>query len=353
LRASIKGSDRRALSNGEFKILSNFDGINSGDVLAFGVSRLGYLDYSDLHLFTAASIYIAAKILKPCRTIAISAPWLLIDNQPLEIEKALVSTIKGLRMALNHVDVLENLNSMSIMEEKTTQARRLRDIFEKYVGNDESVTRQRDGWAYNIKAPDKPLGVSQIKSQIIRNYFEDLHSKLSSYVVGNNTIVSDGKAANSKGVKFPSKDKPKEYDVFLSFKMHDNNGAVTRDHSIAKELHKYLSQKGLRVFFSDETLRNLGQTDYGATIDNALESAPILVAIGTSRENLMSGWVQHEWRGFLNDINSGHKPQGKIFNYISQMGIPDLPMGLRHFQTFQHSDQSMERLHAFIDNAIK
>lgn len=50
--------------------------------------------------------------------------------------------------------------------------------------------------------------------------------------------------------------------VFISFKMHDEFGAQTKDFSIAKELYDALMKAGIPTFFSDVSLLNSARADY-------------------------------------------------------------------------------------------
>jgi TIR domain len=123
----------------------------------------------------------------------------------------------------------------------------------------------------------------------------------------------------------------------------------TRDSEIAAEVYNFLTGKGLSVFLSTFTLEQLGATAYTREIDSALESATVLLAIGTSADHLNSGWVRYEWDSFSNAIRSGIKPSGRIFTYIERMPITALPWALRQTQTFVHSRASLQRLYNFID----
>jgi hypothetical protein len=140
-------------------------------------------------------------------------------------------------------------------------------------------------------------------------------------------------------------------DVFISCKNLDERGAQTRDSEIAAEVYNFLTGKGLSVFLSTFTLEQLGASDYTKEIDSALESATVLLAIGTSADHLNSEWVRYEWDSFANDIRSRRKPNGRIFTYIEGMPITALPRGLRQTQTFVHCKGSLERVYNFINKA--
>jgi hypothetical protein len=141
-------------------------------------------------------------------------------------------------------------------------------------------------------------------------------------------------------------------DVFISCKNLDEHGARTRDAEIAAEVYHFLKDKGLSVFLSYFTLEQLGTSDYTRAIDSALESAPVLLAIGTSADHLNANWVRYEWDSFSNAIRSGGKPNGRVFTYIEGMPIRALPWALRQTQTFVHSEASLQRLYNFINKAL-
>lgn len=87
------------------------------------------------------------------------------------------------------------------------------------------------------------------------------------------------------------------YDIFISFKNEDSNGR-TKDSVLAQDIYEALTEKGYRVFFSHITLESKsGQ--YEQYIFNALNTARVMLVIGTSRENLESDWVKNEWSRFL------------------------------------------------------
>jgi TIR domain len=143
------------------------------------------------------------------------------------------------------------------------------------------------------------------------------------------------------------------YDVFISFKNTDENGVPTRDAELANEVYNFLTSKGLKVFISTATLESLGVSDYTKAINDALDTASIVVAVGTSAENLDSEWVRYEWGSFYNDILSRKKPGGQVFTYILGLRPAQLPRTLRQTQTFIHSSEALRQLHGFIVQALR
>ncbi len=91
---------------------------------------------------------------------------------------------------------------------------------------------------------------------------------------------------------------PANYEVFISFKNLLPDGTPTRDSVLARQVYDCLLGKGFSVFLSNVSLERLGTSAYKKAIDDALDVARILVAVGTSRENLEWRWVRYEWDSF-------------------------------------------------------
>ena len=89
------------------------------------------------------------------------------------------------------------------------------------------------------------------------------------------------------------------YDVFISYKELDENGERTRDSVLAQDIYYQLTEQGLRVFFSRISLEDIPGTQYEPYIFAALNSAKVMIVVGTSAENLNAVWVKNEWSRFL------------------------------------------------------
>ena len=140
------------------------------------------------------------------------------------------------------------------------------------------------------------------------------------------------------------------WQVFLSIKNFDDKAHPTKDSILANEIYEFLTERNIKTFFSNKSLEILGADAYKQAIDNALDSCNVLVAVGTSRENLESKWVRYEWDSFLHDTLSGSKPHGRMFVYVQDVDINTLPRGLRQSQTIKHGEDSLEQLYRFINN---
>lgn len=89
------------------------------------------------------------------------------------------------------------------------------------------------------------------------------------------------------------------YDVFICFKDKDDNGNRTVDSMLAQDIYYQLTDQGRRVFFSRITLDEIPMTQYEPYIFAALNSAKVMVVVGTRREYLDSVWVKNEWSRFI------------------------------------------------------
>ena len=99
----------------------------------------------------------------------------------------------------------------------------------------------------------------------------------------------------------------KPYDVFICYKETDENGQRTRDSQWAQDVYYGLTEQGLKVFFSRITLEDkLGQ-QYEPYIYAALNSAKVMVVIGSRPEYFNAVWVKNEWSRYLSLMKHDHK----------------------------------------------
>ena len=93
--------------------------------------------------------------------------------------------------------------------------------------------------------------------------------------------------------------KEEPYDIFICYKETDDKGDRTLDSVLAQDIYDALMEKGYRVFFSRITLEDkLGQ-EYEPYIFAALNSAKIMLAVGTDYEYYNAVWVKNEWSRYL------------------------------------------------------
>ena len=106
-------------------------------------------------------------------------------------------------------------------------------------------------------------------------------------------------------IEVSAKEEP--YDVFISYKEVDDNGERTLDSVIAQDIYTELTEKAYRVFFSRITLESKLGVEYEPYIFAALNSAKVMIVVGTDYDYFNAVWVKNEWSRFLTLIASGQK----------------------------------------------
>lgn len=91
----------------------------------------------------------------------------------------------------------------------------------------------------------------------------------------------------------------KPYDVFICYKETDDKGGRTVDSVMAQDIYDALTAKGLKVFFARITLEDKLGRQYEPYIFGALNSAKVMLSIGTKYEYFHAIWVKNEWSRFL------------------------------------------------------
>jgi tetratricopeptide (TPR) repeat protein len=94
-----------------------------------------------------------------------------------------------------------------------------------------------------------------------------------------------------------SREKP--FDVFICYKESTEGGTRTKDSTIAQDIYYQLTKEDYKVFFARITLEDkLGQ-EYEPYIFSALNSAKVMLVIGTKPEYFNAVWVKNEWSRYL------------------------------------------------------
>ena len=89
------------------------------------------------------------------------------------------------------------------------------------------------------------------------------------------------------------------YDIFICYKESDADGQRTRDSLLAQDIYYQLTEQGRKVFFARITLEDVAGTQYEPYIFAALNSARVMIVVGTKPEHLNAVWVKNEWSRFL------------------------------------------------------
>ncbi len=154
----------------------------------------------------------------------------------------------------------------------------------------------------------------------------------------------------------------KPFDVFICYKESDSMGNRTPDSIIAEKIYKRLTSEGLKVFFARETLKTHLGCEYEPYIFSAINSASVMIVVGTQKNYFNSVWVRNEWSRFLDFMN---RDKNKIlipcYDNISVLDIPKEFQGFQA-QNFSDSDSfdnisecvlSVEKSDSGYDNIMK
>ncbi len=131
-----------------------------------------------------------------------------------------------------------------------------------------------------------------------------------------------------------------KFDVFLSFSGEDE--------SPAREAFEFLASQGLRVFFSRESIPQLGQADYMKAINTALDRARHMIVVSSSAEGFAKPWVEREWSMFLNEKLSGRKSGNIVVVPAAQVPVAQLPIALRSQQVVPLSGKGLLEMRKFL-----
>jgi tetratricopeptide (TPR) repeat protein len=124
--------------------------------------------------------------------------------------------------------------------------------------------------------------------------------------------------------------KEEPFDIFICYKETDRNGRRTPDSVLATELYHQLVREGFKVFFSRITLEDKLGVAYEPYIFAALNSAKVMVVLGTKPEYFNAVWVKNEWSRYLSLIKNGANKI--LIPAYRDMDPYDLPDEFSHLQ---------------------
>lgn len=205
---------------------------------------------------------------------------------------------------------------------------------------------------YGIEYVEDPASHKRIptvnRAQFTSIFDDDNYKSALQYADGyqRNIYEEEAKAINEiqKGIlAISSQEEP--FDVFICYKETDNNGRRTPDSVLATDLYHQLTQEGFKVFFARITLEDKLGSAYEPYIFAALNSAKVMVVLGTKPEFFKAVWVRNEWSRYLALIKQGQKKM--LIPAYKDMDPYDLPEEFSHLQA-----QDMSKL-GFMQDLIR
>lgn len=135
------------------------------------------------------------------------------------------------------------------------------------------------------------------------------------------------------------------YDVFICYKETTDGGSRTKDSVLAQDIYHQLHNDDCRVFYAKITLEDRLGHEYEPYIFNAINTAKVMLVVGTKPEHFNAIWVKNEWSRFIS-LMKGDRSRLLIPCYMD-MDAYDLPDELAMFQS-----QDMSKL-GFMQDLVR
>ncbi len=135
------------------------------------------------------------------------------------------------------------------------------------------------------------------------------------------------------------------YDVFICYKETDEKGKRTRDSVIANDIYHELTEIGYKVFYAAITLEDKLGREYEPYIFAALNSAKVMLVVGTKAEYFNAPWVKNEWSRYLKIMQTDKKRL--LIPCYRDMDAYDMPEEFAYLQA-----QDMGKI-GFIEDVIR
>ena len=205
---------------------------------------------------------------------------------------------------------------------------------------------------YGIEYVEDPATHKRVptvnRAQFTSIFDDDNYKSALHYADGAQRILYENEAKTindiQKGIIAISQ-KEEPFDVFICYKETDKDGRRTQDSVLANDLYHQLTQEGFKVFFARITLEDKLGTAYEPYIFAALNSAKVMVVIGTKPEYFNAVWVKNEWSRYLALIKNGENKV--LIPAYRDMDPYDLPEEFSHLQA-----QDMAKL-GFMQDLIR
>ena len=139
--------------------------------------------------------------------------------------------------------------------------------------------------------------------------------------------------------------KEEPYDVFICYKETDETGRRTQDSAIANDIYYQLTNQGFKVFYAAITLEDKLGSAYEPCIFAALNSAKVMLAVGTKPEFFTAVWVKNEWSRFLKMMKTDRSKM--LIPCYKDMDPYELPEEFAHLQA-----QDMGKI-GFINDIVR
>ena len=133
--------------------------------------------------------------------------------------------------------------------------------------------------------------------------------------------------------------------MFICYKETDDAGQRTQDSVIANDIYYQLTHAGFKVFYAAITLEDKLGKEYEPYIFSALNTAKVMLALGTKPEYFNAVWVKNEWSRFLKIMKKDRSRL--LIPCYRDMDPYELPEEFAHLQA-----QDMSKI-GFINDIVR
>ncbi|MBR2944715.1 MAG: ribosomal protein L7/L12 [Clostridia bacterium] len=252
-------------------------------------------------------------------------------------------------------DMIERLYDRANHFRRNNEFDKAMGIYEEILN--ENIEDAESYWSivlckYGIEYVEDPLTKKRIptvnRAQYTSIFDDDNYKSAIKYADISQKLIyeEEARAINEiqKGILDISQ-KEEPFDVFICYKETDENGRRTHDSVYATELYHELKREGFKVFFARITLEDKLGVAYEPYIFAALNSAKVMVVLGTKPEFFNAVWVKNEWSRYLSLIKNGARKV--LIPAYKDMDPYDLPQEFSHLQA-----QDMSKL-GFMPDLIR
>lgn len=229
------------------------------------------------------------------------------------------------------------------------------DVYEKILNEDNNDSEAHWGLVlckYGIEYVEDPKTYKRIPT-CHRTQYESILTDVDYLAAVSNadSVSADIYKAQAEEIANLQKDilaivkNEKPFDVFICYKETDENGKRTVDSALANDIYYQLTQEGMKVFYAAITLEDKLGVEYEPYIFAALNSAKVMLVVGTKPEYFEAVWVKNEWSRYLKLMKNDRSKL--LIPCYRDMDAYDLPEEFSHLQA-----QDMSKI-GFVNDVVR
>lgn len=270
-----------------------------------------------------------------------------VREQKLNIVKNRDVERKSWSGKLNRLERKQNAElSMGLIEQAQKREPEIQKLKQTLADNPQLQYKEIEEIVYPFEELERVRRIAIKKLNISLNiaYGDDIIKHLSNPKGYSDAVLSIFNLISSRDVRMSRKIEiirqeicDKAYDVIISCK--------SQDYENATELYNYLIENGFKPFFAGVSIYEVGMDQFTIFLGELLDLCTRFILFATKVDYIQTPYVSSGWHAFINDMNTGKKPDAKLVNVLSPDIYPlDLPAWLRDKQCFTTKNYKNEIL---------